>query len=201
MGLHVVLHNHLAYASTQLGGEWRGLTLEPNYPRDQPFLRCLADSLSAEFCMWRPPGVAGGLSAHGAIKSNVKFRASVYYTDMSYLAQHTLLAPTEVALKVQLENQFADLFADLGPAEVSFGAFAIHVVRQSRRLWQQVERRLVGPTEEEELMVPLAQLMVVNESSQSLVYGQAHTEETLRISSKRLAMYCWRSQKTRYRYQ
>ena len=197
--LSLVLHNHLAYAATQLGGEWRGLTLEPNYPRDQPFLRCLADSLSAEFCMWRPPGVAGGLSAHGAIKSNVKFRASVYYTDMSYLAQHTLLAPTEVALKVQLENQFADLFADLGPAEVSFGAFAIHVVRQSRRLWQQVERRLVGPTEEEELMVPLAQLMVVNESSQSLVYGQAHTEETLRISSKRLAMYCWRSQKTRYR--
>jgi hypothetical protein len=199
--LSVVLHNHLTYAGTRLSGAWRGLSLEPTHPREQPFFSCLADAISAELCMWRQP--SGGMAATpAAIKSNVRFRGSMYYTDMSYLSQHTLLTPTEIALKLQLENNFVDLFADVGPAEISFGVFAIHVVKQSVKLWEQVERRLVGLStgeeEKEEELVPLAQLIVINETSQTLVYGQAHTEETLRIGSKQLAMYCWRSQKTRY---
>jgi hypothetical protein len=196
--LALVLHNHLTYAATRLGAEWRGLSLEENYPRDQAFLRLVADAVGGEVCLWRQLG--GGTGA-GAIKSNLRFRGSVHYTDLSYLAQHTLLAPTDVGLKLQLENRFVDLFADLGVAEVSFGAFALHVVKQSSQLWQQVERRLLlnssVEVEEEEELVAMAQLVLVNESSQTLVYGQSFTDETLRIGTRRLAMYCWRSQKAR----
>ena len=49
------------------------------------------------------------------------------------------------------------------------------------------------------LLIPLTNIMVVNETGQQIRFGQADTDEEITLQPKHLSMYCWRTNKASQR--
>ena len=183
----ITLHNHLHFVGIKLEDDFNGLGLDTSLPKDQSFLTGYIESVSSEICLWNEKSKSAKLSARG--------RVGVQFTDYLYLAKHHFLKPCDVSLKLQTQKTFLDVFTDIGTAEMILGPFAIHTLSQSLKLWEQSWNMLDNPTAELPF-IPLTQIMIVNETSRPLLFGQVGTDEKILAESRTLLMYTWRSQKS-----
>ena len=144
--------------------------------------------MSIEICLWK------GLQDKSA-KLSARGRVGVEFTDYLYLAKHQLIKPCDVSVKVQIQNTYLYVFSDIGTAEMILGPFGIHTLSQSFKLWGQSWDKLLDPAGQLPF-VPLTQILIVNETSRPLMFGQVGTDERKLVESRSLLMYTWRSHKS-----
>ena len=187
--LDLTLHNQLNYCGREMQGDLAGLSLSTECPIDQPFISFKVDALSSELSVW-----SGTTVDDSSIKAVCRGRVGIEYIDYSYLAKHSLLTPSDLCLKLQVQDNFVDIFMDIGRADFIIGPFSLHSLLQSAKLWDQVERHL-STVEPAQPFIPLTQILIENNTCQALLIGQAGTDEKICIDEKTLMMYAWRSHK------
>ena len=190
------LHNHLHYAGQQLapGLPLEDLALDTSFPADQQLATLTVSRLALGSSLW--PAEEG----QAVVQTSVKARLAVHYVDQTFLALHPLLAPVEVQAGLQLWQGQTDATVSVGAAHLSGGPLLLHAARQSARLWQQVDGRLKsGTTDLPAPYIPIAQILVVNETGQVIRFGQAGTEESILLEPRHCAPYAWRSQRASQR--
>ena len=186
--LELTLHNQIQFSGCEMPEDLVGLNLDNTFPTDHPFSSLSLQSMSSEVSIWK------GSTDETSLKIISKGRFGANFTDYMYLAKHTLLKPCAITLKVQIQDNLLDVFADVGKAELTVGPFGLHTFTQSAKLWNDANTRL----ESESCSVqftPLSQILVVNETSQVLIFGQSGTDEKIHIESRTVVMYTWRSHK------
>ena len=190
------LHNHLHYAGQELspGLPLADLALDTSFPADQVLATLTVSPVALGASLW--PQEEGG----ALVQASAKARLGIQYADQTFLALHQLLAPVECQLGLQVWRGQPDITASLGPTHLAAGPLFLHAARQSARLWEQVLERLGGgATEEPGQFIPLAQVMLVNETGQVMRFGQAGTEENILVEPRHSAPYVWRSQRASQR--
>ena len=190
--LVVHLHNHLHYAGQQLSPNLplEDLELDTSFPPDQLLATLSVTPLTLGASLWPPE------DGQPMMQSSLKARAGLDYVDQTFLALHPLLAPVEVHAGMQVWRGQADTSINIGSLHLSAGPLFIHALRQSINLWDQVAGRLAAnDTESPAPYIPLVQVIVVNETSQVVRFGQAGTEENILLQPRHAAPYAWRSQR------
>ena len=188
----VHLHNHLHYAGQQLAPNLplEDLELDTSFPPDQLLATLSVTPLTLGASLWPPE------DGQPMMQSSLKARVGLDYVDQTFLALHPLLAPVEVHAGVQVWRGQADTSINIGSLHLTAGPLFLHATRQSANLWEQVTGRLAAnDTESPAPYIPLVQVIVVNETSQVVRFGQAGTEENILLQPKHAAPYAWRSQR------
>ena len=187
--IDLTLHNQLDYCGKKLEGDLAGLVLSEQCPKNQPFISFKVDGLSTELSVW-----SGQKTKESSLKAIVRGRLGIEYIDYCYLAKHSLLVPSDLCLKLQVQENFIDVFTDIGRAEFSIGPFGLHTLLQSAKIWKQTEYYL-STGELAQSFIPLTQILIQNNSCQALIIGQAGTDEQICIDERGVYMYAWRSHK------
>ena len=190
--LVVHLHNHLHYAGQQLAPNLplEDLELDTSFPPDQLLATLTVSPLTLGANLWPPE------DGQPMMQSSLKARVGLDFVDQTFLALHHLLAPVEVNAGVQLWRGQADTSLNVGRLHLAAGPLFLHAMRQSIGLWEQVTERLAAnDTESPAPYIPLVQIIVVNETSQVVRFGQAGTEENIPLQPRHAAPYAWRSQR------
>ena len=190
--LVVHLHNHLHYAGQQLAPNLplEDLELDTSFPPDQLLATLSVTPLTFGASLWPPE------DGQPMMQSSLKARVGLDYVDQTFLALHPLVAPVEVQAGVQVWRGQADTSINIGSLHLTAGPLFLHAMRQSLNLWEQVTGRLAAnDTESPAPYIPLVQVIVVNETSQVVRFGQAGTEENILLQPKHAAPYAWRSQR------
>ena len=187
--IDLTLHNQLDYCGKKLEGELAGLALSAQCPKNQPFISFKVDGLSSEISVW-----SGQPTKESSLKAIIRGRLGIEYIDYCYLAKHSLLVPSELCLKLQVQENFIDVFTDIGRTDFSIGPFGLHTLLQSAKIWKQAEYYL-STGELAQPFTPLTQILIQNNSCQALIIGQAGTDEQICIDEKGVYMYAWRSHK------
>ena len=192
--LKIVLHNHLQYAGRKMTGDLADLALDDQMPADQPMLSLSLSPVSLGVSSW-PCERSDQL-----IQTSLKTRISVEFVDYCFLGVHHLIKPADVDVWLQYQESQMDVTAKFGTIDAAVGPFFIHTFRQSTSIWQQVLDTLNKSSSKseikEEILIPLAHLMIINETGQVVKFGQADTEEEIMLQPKHVTMYCWRTNKT-----
>ena len=190
--LKFVLHNHLQFAGKKLSGELSDLAVDPQIPDDHPFLQMTLSPLSISVSVW-PEDKTGQL-----VQYSFKTKLSLEFVDYSFLGVHHVVKPADVDIWLQHQDSQLDVTTKIGSVDASVGPFLIHSLRQSAKVWQQVDRRLnqsLTTPGTDDQFIPLSHIMVINETGQVIKFGQADTDEEIALQPKHCSMYCWRTNK------
>ena len=184
--LDVQLQNQLYNQGLQTQGLQQGLSVNNSYPKEQNFLTFNMDSLTTELNIWNSP------VQENLLKLVTRARLRIECVDYLYLAKHTILQTSDTVLKLQIQENCVDIFSDLQKLEMVLGPFGIHTLTQSAKLWDQT----IDAAADSGHFIPLSQILVANDTCETLLIGQLGTDERMLLESKSLTMYSWRSQKS-----
>ena len=102
---------------------------------------------------------------------------------------------------VQHQDAQPEITGKLGSIIANVGPFFIHSLRHSTKLWVGLIRLSSSSVLDmpDDLLIPLTNIMVVNETGQQIRFGQANTDEEITLQPKHLSMYCLRTNKASQR--